>query len=114
MLSPKPAGSSGKTTPIRVNPDMIGLLRDRMLEKLEPRLRVETLESGEPRFVDANFVRQVGRGLEKLSDSLLIHVALMHLDVEMREQPAGKCGIPLIDNITPGNHLDDNPKPTDN
>ena len=113
MLSPKPAGSSGKTTPIRVNPDMIGLLRNRMLEKLEPRLQVETTVSGERRFADANFVRQVGRGLEKLSDSFLIHVALMNLEVEMREQPDGLCGIPLIDDITPGNHLDDNPKPTD-
>lgn len=107
MLSPKPAGTSGKTTPIRVNPDMIGLLRNRMLEKLEPRLRVETTVNGQPRFADANFVRRVGRGLEKISDSFLIQVALMTLDVQMRGEPLGKCGIPLIDNLTPGDHFGD-------
>lgn len=113
MLSPRPAGSTGKTSPIRVNPDFLTVLRDRMLEKLEPRLRVQRDESGEARFADPNFVRQVGRGLEKVSDSLIIHAALMRLDEDMRSVPVGQCGIPLIDDITAGDHLDDNPKPAE-
>ena len=113
MLSPRPAGSAGKTSPIRVNPDFLTILRDRMLEKLEPRLRVQYDDGGAARFADPNFVRQVGRGLEKISDSFIIHAALMDLDERMRAVPKGQCGIPLIDDITAGDHLDDNPKPGD-
>lgn len=114
MLSPRPAGSTGKTSPIRVNPDFLTILRDRMLEKLEPRLRVRYDDSGVATFADPNFVRHVGRGLEKISDTFIIHQALMLLDDRMREAPIGRCGIPCIDDVTPGDHLDDNPKPTDN
>ena len=107
MLNPRPAGSSGKTTPIRVNPDHLDLLRSAMLEKLGPRLKVVYDDDGDPMFADFNFVRSCGAGLDKVSDTTLIHLALFQMFEIVKSAPVGRCGIPLIDDITPGNYLAD-------
>lgn len=95
---PKP-----ETKPVRVQADLLQLVRTRILDQLEPRL--ERKRVGEDyRFSDANFVHFYGPGLERLSDTEIIMHALMLLDGHLREQPKGKVGIPLIDDITPGDH----------
>lgn len=106
MLIPRPAGSTGKTTPVRVDEALLALVRSRMLEQLEPRLRKEPKPEGGYRHADPNFVYFLGPKLEKLSASAIISHALMHLAEHIREDhEVGECGIPNIDDITPGDHL---------
>ena len=54
------------------------------------------------KHADPNFVHFVGPDLGKISDAEIVTHALVLLDVRMRDKPIGECGIPVIDNITPG------------
>ena len=105
MLVPRVPGSKGKTKPVRADADILMLVRTRLLEQLEPRLKKVRNANDGYDFADANFVHFCGPGLEKLSDSAILSHALVLLDEHIRGKPIGVCGIAAIDDITPG---DDN------
>ena len=110
--------SRGKTKPVRVGEDLLTAVRTKMREQLEPRLRKVTKPEGGYKHADPNFVYFYGPDLERLSDSEIITHALMFLtdhirylgDNPLTPRPPGTCGIPAIDDITPGDHLGDRPR----
>ena len=110
-----PAGSTGKTVVKRVNPDFLTVLRSSLQEALAPRLEVVEEPDEARKYRDANFVHFVGLKLEKVPDSALISIALLHLIEHVKDRdgsrhlagrPRGACGIPQIDSITPGHDFD--------
>lgn len=111
MLTPRPAGSKGKTKPVRVDEASLTLVRMSLVEQLEPRLRKLPKPEGGYKHADPNFVYFFGPDLEKLTDAAIISHALQHLWHHIREtpdgvpRPIGECGIPAVDDVTPGDHL---------
>ena len=90
------------TAPVRVSSGALRALRAALLDKLRDRLAVVTGPDSEYRFRDPNFVRELGPGLDRLSDRWLVDLAVAGLTVAVRDAPPGTCGIEWIDNITPG------------
>ena len=109
------------TMPVRVDPELLRLVRLSLLSALRPRLEAvysdettaveyaDRKRSGRrglltPRtmvslFNDPQFVERFGVGLEKVHDTTLVEFALEGLVRTIRDAPDGKTGVPLFDDM---------------
>lgn len=88
------------TKNVKVDGTVLEMARDVVIRKAAPRLAPKVSEGGSVGgFVDELFVREFGVGLHKLSDTELITAALTLVMEVAPEQPEGKTGLSILDNI---------------
>ena len=82
---------------VKVNGELLRVLRATLIHKLEPRLRPTLTDGNVSGFDDPAFVRQFGVGLERVPDRTLLDLALTAAIKRVDQAADGKSDFSYFD-----------------
>lgn len=88
---------SEATMTVKVDGELLRIFRATLLRKLEPRLRPTLAQGNVTGFEDDAFVKRFGVALDRVSDKMLLTLALTDAIDRADHAPAGKCGYAFFD-----------------